>query len=518
MFGHIDEYIQERMDGIPALALAVIKDGAIAYLRGYGVTGTEDYALPVTPDTLFCIGSTSKTLTGTVVMRLVERGLLDLDTPVTRYLSSLRFSKPGMGRLITLRHLLSHTSGLPSAYTDYGPRDPAGLEAFIREELSTYRFIAPPGRVFFYSNAGMDLAGYVAETVSGTYFPLLVRDEVFVPLAMKRSTYDRNVAITHPLALPHARNEDGDLRVTHRIADNTPGNPAGLAISTVRDLAHLAMMFVNGGRFHDQQFLSTAGVAEMHRPQVDLYNVFNDRKYGLTFFLRRYRGTHIVQHGGELMSYACRFVLLPDHRGAVVALTNWNENFRPLIDGAIDRVFGLDEEAQPPQPATPDRSRWSGYEGDYLNVEEGLVTIKVQDDRLTMQWMEEEPIALEAVEGGFYAAEDTSVAFLEGERGLAEYVIVDEQPYRRLPDRVQVEPSTESLQRFAGVYYTESAFEGKHYPREFRVVNGQLYAYRGDERVPCRALSENRFVSAWGLFEFEDESVRVYNSIVKKKG
>jgi CubicO group peptidase (beta-lactamase class C family) len=519
MFKDINDYVEQQLGETPAVALAIIKDGALAHTAGFGVTGVEDYALPVTPDTLFCIGSTSKTLTGTMIMRLVERGLLNLDTPIRHYLPTLKLQEPGATATITLRHLLSHTSGLSSAYTDYGPRDPGGLAAFVHEELPGYQFVARPGQIHFYSNAGLDLAGHIAESASGIPFPLLVEQEVFQPLRMGRSTFDRNVALTYPMALPHQRAADGALKVEHRLVDNTPGNPAGFAISSVHDLARLARMFINDGAAEDGTFLSSAAIREMQRPQADPHNIFCGRKYGLTFFTdHRYKGARLVQHGGSMMSYACRFVLLPERRGAVVALTNWSDNFWPLINGVIDRVFALEGCPYQPSPAPAEPSRWPGYAGDYLHVEEGPVSIAIADDQLILRRLDQADIPLASVEGGAFLAEDAGVVFVGAAGEPAEFVVIDEQPFRRsgaLIDQAALDP--ELLAGYAGTYWTESAWEGRHYPVEFRVRAGRLHIARGDQERPCYALSPTRFVSAWGSAEFSPGSVRLYNSIVKRK-
>jgi CubicO group peptidase (beta-lactamase class C family) len=515
----IDDYVEQHRGSAPALALAIIKDGALAHMGGFGVTGVEDYALPVTPDTLFCIGSTSKTLTGTMIMRLVERGLLDLDRPIRHYLPTLALHEPGATAAITLRHLLSHTSGLASAYSDYGPRDPGGLAAFVREELPGYQLVARPGQVHFYSNAGLDLAGHIAETVSGIYFPLLVEREVFQPLGMRRSTFDRNVALTYPMALPHRRAADGALKVEHRLVDNTPGNPAGFAISSVRDLARLALMFINDGAAADGTFLSGAAVREMQRPQADPHNIFCGRKYGLTFFTdHRYKGARLVQHGGSMMSYACRFVLLPERRGAVVALTNWSDNFWPLINGVIDRVFALEGGPHQPSPAPDEPARWPGYAGDYLHVEEGHVSIAIDSDRLTLQRLGQAAVALTSVEGGAFLAEHAGVVFVGGQGEPADFVVIDEQPFRRsgpLIDQAALDP--ELLAGYAGTYWAESAWEGRHDPVELLVRDGRLYIAQEGEERPCYPLSPTRFVSAWGSLELGAGLLRQHNSIVKRK-
>src|SRR5450759_3698592 len=135
---------------IPGLAVAVVKDEEVIYARGFGVTSTEDPAVSVTPQTLFRIGSITKPLVGTAVMRLVESGLLDLDRPVKEYIEWLTFSEKGATERMTLRLLMSHTSGLPRDAQLFGRRGPDGLEMYVREKIPSYSFVAPPGKLYAY--------------------------------------------------------------------------------------------------------------------------------------------------------------------------------------------------------------------------------------------------------------------------------------------------------------------------------------------------------------------------------
>jgi CubicO group peptidase (beta-lactamase class C family) len=112
----LEQRIEEQMQAthVPGLALAIVKDQEVMYARGFGVTSVEDAGLAVTPQTLFRIGSVTKSLTGTMIMRLVEQGKLDLDKPVKAYIDRFTLSEQRAAEQVTLRMLLSHTSGLPT--------------------------------------------------------------------------------------------------------------------------------------------------------------------------------------------------------------------------------------------------------------------------------------------------------------------------------------------------------------------------------------------------------------------
>jgi CubicO group peptidase (beta-lactamase class C family) len=137
---------QLQTASVPGCALALVQDEEIVYARGFGVTSSEDGAVAVTPHTLFRLGSTTKPLTGTVVMRLVESGALDLDCPVTTYLPWFSLGSPELTERITLRRLLSMTAGLPKDFQFVGRRDHGALEAHVREDIAHYALFAPPAR------------------------------------------------------------------------------------------------------------------------------------------------------------------------------------------------------------------------------------------------------------------------------------------------------------------------------------------------------------------------------------
>jgi CubicO group peptidase (beta-lactamase class C family) len=137
-YSRLEQRIEEHMHQahVPALALAVVKEREILYVKGFGLTSVEEGGAPVSPRTLFRIGSVTKPLVGTAVMRLVEEGQLELDRPLNAYIDWLRFSLPYVEEWITLRMLLSHTAGLP-ADSRSGASDADGLERYVREQIPT---------------------------------------------------------------------------------------------------------------------------------------------------------------------------------------------------------------------------------------------------------------------------------------------------------------------------------------------------------------------------------------------
>jgi len=334
----LEQSIEQQLQAanVPGAALAIVQNREIVYANGFGTTSVEDGGLDVTAQTLFRIGSTTKPLTGTAIMRLVEIGKLDLDRPIREYVPWLPIGADGAGERITLRMLLSHTAGLPFEIPLHGHRDLEGLEDSLRKELPNLNLFAPPGTIWLYSNLGIDLVGYILETIYGKHYPDAMQELVFGPLEMRRTTFDIAVAMTYPIAQPHVDTE-GRLTVKHQFWDQAAGNPSSGAMSTVMDLAHFAILHLNQGRFLDRVLLSPASVRQMHIRHVEL-DAPSGKGYGLTFIAHTYKGIQRVEHWGGADNFSSRFVLAPDVGVAAILLHNRMASiFDP--DGILDNIF-----------------------------------------------------------------------------------------------------------------------------------------------------------------------------------
>ena len=339
----LQQHIQADLDtaGVPGLALAILEGRRIVFAEGFGTTRCDAKGVEVTPETLFRVASVTKPLTGTLLMRLVEAGIVALDTPICAYIPWLTLRDADAAQTITLRMLLSHTSGLPFEYVLTGSADAGALEKYVRDNLPRLPLVAAPGTQWHYSNPGLNLAGYVAEVVSGRFFPDLMQQYVFAPLDMTHTTFDVGAAQGFSIACSHTPQEDGSLRVEAGLWNRRAGQPSGGAFSCVLDLANFAIMQINKGWFGGQQFLPPASVAVMQTPQVATSNDPQER-YGLTFFVNSYRGQSRVAHWGGVEGYGSRLALLPEAGLGVVMLYNrLASSFDPdsLIDIILDRCL-----------------------------------------------------------------------------------------------------------------------------------------------------------------------------------
>lgn len=504
----LEQQIESEMQDthVPGLAIAILQDRELIYCRGFGVTSVEDGGLPVTPLTLFRIGSVTKSMTATAVMRLVELGLIELDRPISEYAPWLTFSEKGAAQRITLRMLLSHSAGLPTSHTPFGRREAEGLEAYVRQDVPDYRFIAPPGLLYSYSNPGIRIAGYLAQSVSGRPYTALMQDLVFDPLEMQRTTFDPTVAMTYPLAQSHDLDDDGHLTVRHHYADDTGGYPSGSAISTVLDLTHFAIMQMNHGRFRDRQVLTPESVAEMHRIQAITYTS-RGSGYGLALNVDVYKGIERLWHEGSISNFGARLVMMPESGTAVALLFNRAPGFwakaEAITDGVVDQLLGLPDRETQPEGITPDRSLWPSFAGSYLGDWRGLATVAATEDQLTLNW-NGELLPLNALGAYLYtgqkheSGEKVSVGFVREPKRPVQYILVNGSPCERFkPEPVRV-PEPDAWKAFAGRYSGVEKIV-------VRLQDDQLFVYSEDvdKELACIPLGNARFACDVGLVEFD---------------
>ena len=220
---------------VPGVAIGILHDGD-EDIAAYGVTNLE-HPLPVDGDTLFQIASITKTITATVVMRLVERGALDLDAPVRRYLPEFRLRDEDAAKRATLRHLVTHTGGwLGDCFADFGKGDDA-LARYVAA-MADLEQLTPIGEVWHYSNSSFAVLGRLIEIATGKTYEAAVRELLFIPLGMSRSCFNADEAITHRVAIGHVI-VDEQPRVARPWAFPRATIPVGGVVSSVRELLDL---------------------------------------------------------------------------------------------------------------------------------------------------------------------------------------------------------------------------------------------------------------------------------------
>jgi len=521
-----ESLIESHMDAGAALgaAVALLRQGEIVYLSGFGATSVEENGVPVTPRTLFSYGSIAKNVCAVLIMRLVERQLLNLDAPILQYLPNLPVSNADYGARITLRHLLSHTSGLPMGGKYWGPRDLDSLRRFMYEQLPYYTFLSEPGTVHLYSNTIFCIAGHIAEVVTGQYYDDLVREYVCAPLNMNRTTFDPIVAMIYPLALPHDVGPNGELCVMHRMSCNASGHPSSFGYTSVSDLANLAQMYLHRGRFGDREFLRSSSVAEMQRLQTSRHIeaalhplADNYLGYGLGFEIGAYRDTRAAGHGGMNLSYNCFFKLFPDKQAGVVVLTNYSNDplLWKIVTSLYDHVLDLPQpgkvsaDALRPPSVALDQNQLQRYSGTFLNVETAaLATFTLVDSTLMVQQSGAEPIPLVPIGDHQFYAERSSgyrlaVAFIHNGQDKVAHVMIGGEPYHPFQLNAPAQPDVRRRQSFAGIY-KDPTNSNQDEMFVVRLRDNALYIAEGAHEARCRAAGARSFLSELGLFEFAD--------------
>lgn len=305
---------------VPGLAIGIL-DGQDVELAAFGTANVET-GVAVTTDTLFQIGSISKIFTSTLVMTLVDQGLLDLDQPVIRYVPTLPLADETARNTITIRHLLTHMAGFyGDRFDDQGRGDDAIARAVAA--FGSLKQQTAPGELWTYCNAGFDLAGRAAELLTGDGFEKLVRDRIFLPLGMRQATYFPDEAIRHSVAVGHVRRAS---MTEVKVADPWPiprrSNPAGGVSTNVGELLRFARMHLRDGELDGVRVLSTASARAMRERQVDA-DPF--RSWGIGWSRREPGGELIIEHNGATNGFAARLTTVPGRGFAIAILTNHDD-------------------------------------------------------------------------------------------------------------------------------------------------------------------------------------------------
>lgn len=331
-FDSLEAVVQEQMARwtVPGVAVGVLHDGNVE-THAWGVTSLET-GVAVRPETLFQIGSISKVFCATLVMTLVDDGTVDLDTPVVEYLPELRLADAGAQASITLRHCLSHTGGIYGDYfDDFGWGDDA-LERAVAS-FDSLRQLSAPGELWFYNNAGFNLAGRVVEVVTGQTYEQAMRERVFEPLGLERTFLYAHEAIVHSVAVGHTQVTPGED--AHELATKYPlprcVNPAGGIISNVADLLRFAAFHMNDGAVDGRQVLKPVSVRAMWQAQTTAANWADE--WGIGWDIRWLNGVQMLSHGGSTNGFQAQLHVVPEKRFAIAILTNSGRG--SALNGAV---------------------------------------------------------------------------------------------------------------------------------------------------------------------------------------
>lgn len=372
-WSRLGEYVTRLMqrNRVPGAAVGILHRGE-TLATGFGVTSVE-HPLPVTDESLFQIGSITKTFTGTAIMNLVERGRLDLDATVRTYVPDFAVADETASVQATIRHLLTHTGGWAG---DFFHATGAGKDALARyvTDMAELPQLAPIGSLWSYNNAGFSLAGYIIERVVGSSYEVALKDLVLEPLGLQNSFFDPGDVMTHRFAVGHNVVE-GEAHVARPWPLERSTNPAGGIASTVQDLLHYARFHLEYSRLDDASLLSPDSIAKMQSPHVTLWG---DEAWGLTWAIRQVDGTREISHSGGTNGQISLLALIPEHGFALAILTNADRGTRitrAARNWILEEYLGLAvKDPQPIESSIEDLSQYAGcYQGYYTDIDLGLL-------------------------------------------------------------------------------------------------------------------------------------------------
>jgi CubicO group peptidase (beta-lactamase class C family) len=295
----------------PGAAVIIASNGEIVHEAGYGLANVE-HGIAVTPDTVFRIGSITKQFTAASIMLLEQRGLLSVDDPIDKYLPDY----PTHGHVITIEHLLTHTSGIRS-YTDI----PGYMGNPVRADLTTAELIDvfdnepmdfAPGDQWRYNNSGYVLLGAIIETVSGQSYETFIADNIATPLNLAHTYYGGPKIIPHRAAGYEVDGDDNIVNAAY--LSMTQPHAAGSLLSTTGDLFAWHKALTGGEFVHDDSYERMTRAVSLNDGSSDPYG------YGLG--LLELRGRKMIAHGGGINGFSCYVLWLPQEDVYVAVLTN----------------------------------------------------------------------------------------------------------------------------------------------------------------------------------------------------
>ncbi len=350
----LDEFVTQAMKDwkVPGTAVAVVQGDKVILLKGYGYRDAEKQ-LPVTPKTLFAIGSITKSFTVTLLGLESGEGKVDWDKPARDFLPGFKLYDPVLTEQITVRDLVTHRSGLPRHDLVWYSSD------FSREDLIRRLQYLEPSKplrnTFQYNNLMFMTAGYVASLLNGTLWEDAVSQRILRPLGMTGTNFSERETQNSPdFGQPYRKGSDLKAEVKRipfdaQCPDRCAMGPAGEINSNVEDMSRYLVFHMSRGKLQGKQLLSENNAVQMQIPQMVIqgapaYPEMGSQSYGMGFFITTYRGHKLVEHGGNIDGFSALLAFLPADQVGVVVLTNLDGNPLPTIiaNNVFDRLLGLD--------------------------------------------------------------------------------------------------------------------------------------------------------------------------------
>jgi len=477
---------------VVGLSVGITVDGKTVYLKGHG---ERDLAkrLPVTPQTLFAIGSSSKAFTTFAMGALVDQGKLQWDVPVNTYLPWFRMHDESVSRRITPRDLVTHRSGLPRHDLLWYNNTISTREELVRR-IAHLPLNKDLRETFQYNNLMFLTAGYLVGNITGTTWEAGLRQLVLDPLGMKRTNFSVKQSEADPdHSLGYRAQNDSIQRLPYR--DISLVGPAGSINSSAEEMLKWVGLHLAGGKLGSTQVIQASTLKDMYRPYTPISGLGDDAElgpmsYGLGWFIDTYRGHYRVQHGGNIDGFTASVTLLPKDGIGIVVLVNQNGAAlgELVARHAMDRLLGgamrdwsgqalartkaaqavarvaTQKKAAARIPNAPPTHPLAAYAGTYADSGYGAATVSIERDTLRVTyngisaqlqpWHYETFSALRNPDDPTF--EDAQFTFRTSTAGRVDAVLasmdanVPQTVFRRQPDPRLLNAAT--LQPFTGRY------------------------------------------------------------------
>ena len=394
-------------------AVAVVEKDKVIYAKGFGYRDVEK-KLPVTPNTLFAIGSVTKSFTSSLIGLLQKEGMVEYDKPVVNYIPGLQFYNNSMNTGITLRQMMSHQTGLPRHDFSWYLFPTASRDSVIRRvqyQQPTYG----PREKWQYNNFMFTAQGMVAEKLMNTSWEDAIRTKIFEPLRMSRSNFSvKDLARTDDAAKGYGVKGDSIIKLLPYYEIHSMG-PAGSINSNVLEMSNWLITWINEGKFDGKEIIPATyrndaitaqaivgpGLPTKEKPDVHF------AAYGFGWMLQSYRGHYRVEHGGNIDGFSASASFFPTDSIGIIVLSNQNSSSVPSIvrNTIADRLLNLkpynwhndlkksaDKAREQQKELAKSRSKRSiasrpthalhDYEGAYAHPGYGTLDVYVKNDSL----------------------------------------------------------------------------------------------------------------------------------------
>ena len=416
--------------GVPGANLAILEDGKVSD-TAYGVLNIRT-KVEATPDSLFQIGSITKVWTATLIMQLVDEGLLDLDEPVVKYLPEFKVADPEVTKTVTIRHLLTHSSGIDGDFFHDTGRGDDCVEKYVAA-CADLKQNHPLGVTMSYCNSGYIVLGRIVEVLRGKIWDAVLRERLLAPLGLTSAGTLPEEALLYRAAAGHVTPPGQEIMVTPVWGIFRNAGPAGLIHATARDTLAFAQLHLADGVTPDgTRILSAESAQAMRVPQIAVPDVYTlGSHWGLGWILMNWDGHEVYGHDGGTLGQSAFMRIVPDAGVAVCLLTNGGHTqdlFRDLFNEILGELAGIQLPEKPEPAAETPKQDLTAFIGLYKR--EGVeLTIEPEGDHLigkmkttselaeAMGSQEMPPIQIRAVDG-----EDLFVGQLPGEESWTPFV------------------------------------------------------------------------------------------------